>query len=205
MNATIIDNLTRAYSDPSDAAAEQRVLRDRLAASAQSAGVLDVAFRTIDSPFGPLLLAATEEGVVRVAFELEDHEAVLAHLAVDVSPRILLAPRRLESAAEQLDQYFDGRRRTFDLPLDLRLAHGFRRTVLDHLRVIPYGATESYAQVAARSGNPAAVRAAASSCSHNPVPLIVPCHRVVRSDGAIGNYLAGPAVKQALLSIEATS
>jgi methylated-DNA-[protein]-cysteine S-methyltransferase len=201
---TIVDDIREAYSRPSDAAI-QDTLRARLAASAESAGVLDIAVRTVDSPFGPLLLAATEEGVVRLAFELEDHDSVHARLATAISPRILRAPRRLDAAADQLDQYFAGRRRGFDLPVDLRLAHGFRRTVLDHLRAIPYGVTESYAQVAAGAGNPTAVRAAASACSHNPVPLIVPCHRVIRSDGAIGNYLAGAAVKEALLGLEAAA
>jgi methylated-DNA-[protein]-cysteine S-methyltransferase len=202
---TIIDTLREAFAGPSGIDRDQQVLRSRLAASAQSAGVLDVAFRTVDSPFGSLLLAATDNGVVRLAFELEDHEAVLAQLAADISPRILRAPRRLDVATEQLDQYFTSRRRIFDVPVDLRLARGFRRAVLDHLRDIPYGTTESYAQVAAGAGNPAAVRAAASACSHNPVPLIVPCHRVIRSDGAIGNYLAGAAVKHALLAIEAAA
>ena len=140
---------------------------------------------------------------MRVAFEVEGHDHVLGDLARDVSPRILPASKRLDPAARQLDQYFRRRRRSFDLPLDLRLATGFRAAVLAHLRTIPYGETESYAEAAAGAGRPAAVRAAATACAHNPLPLVVPCHRVVRSDGGDGGYLAGPEVKRALLDLEA--
>ncbi|MGI9023355.1 MAG: methylated-DNA--[protein]-cysteine S-methyltransferase [Acidimicrobiales bacterium] len=178
-------------------------LRARLAADAERAGLLDVAYRTVDSPVGPLLLAATEAGVVRVAFAREDHDHVLEVLAERISPRILRAPGRLDPAARQLDEYFAGTRRRFDIPLDLRLAHGFRRAVLDHLRSIPYGRTESYSAVAAASGSPAAVRAAGSACATNPLPLVVPCHRVVRSDGSIGQYGGGTEAKRMLLSMEA--
>ena len=180
-------------------------LRARLAAEAERAGVLDVAYRIVDSPFGPLLLAATNEGLVRVAFDREDHDVVLGFLAEQVSPRILAAPRRLDDVARELDEYFAGARRSFDVPVDLRLAHGFRRTVLDHLRSIAYGTTESYATVAAAAGSPAAVRAVGSACAHNPVPLVVPCHRVIRSDGTIGQYLGGTDAKQTLLALEAAA
>nr|MDP9006965.1 methylated-DNA--[protein]-cysteine S-methyltransferase [Actinomycetota bacterium] len=165
--------------------------------------LLDVAYRTVDSPIGSLLLAATTQGIVRIAFHIEDHHTVLEVLAERVSPRVLRAPARLDEVARQLDEYFSGARRSFDLPVDLRLAHGFRRSVLDHLRDIPYGATASYSTVAAAAGSPAAVRAVGSACANNPVPLVVPCHRVVRSDGAIGQYLGGVETKKALLSLEA--
>jgi len=195
----IIDRLRSAFTDTGN---DER-LTGHLAALAERQGLLDVAYRTVDSPFGSLLLAATAEGLVRVAFDREDHDAVLARLAADVSPRILRTPRRLDDAARQLDQYFAGRRRAFNVLVDLRLARGFRRSVLVHLRDIPYGSTQSYAAVARAAGNPSAVRAAASACSHNPLPLVVPCHRVVRSDGSIGAYLGGSAAKQALLALEA--
>lgn len=177
-------------------------LRTRLADDAATAGLLDVAHRTVDSPHGPLLVAATEAGVVRVAFALEDHAAVLDRLAATVSPRVLAAPARLDGAARQLDEYFAGRRRTFDLPIDLRLARGFRRQVLDHLREVPYGATATYTALAAAAGRPRAVRAVGSACATNPVPIVVPCHRVVRTDGTIGQYLGGTEVKRALLAME---
>ena len=197
----IIDRLTNAFTDVSSDAR----LHSRLAALAGKQGLLDVSYRTVDSPVGLLLLAATGEGLVRVAFSCEDHDAVLARLAGDISPRILRAPRRLDEAAHQLDEYFAGKRRAFSVPVDLQLAHGFRRSVLEHLRRIPYGVTQSYAAVARAAGNPSAVRAAASACSHNPLPLVVPCHRVVRSDGTTGEYLGGPEAKRALLAMEAAA
>ena len=178
-------------------------LHARLAAAAAADGILDVAYRTVDTPLGTLLLAATEQGLVRVAYPSQGHDAALAQLAELVSPRILSAPGRLDGVARQLDEYFAHRRRVFDLRLDLRLARGFRRGVLGHLLEIPYGITESYAQVAAATGSPRAVRAVGTACATNPVPIVVPCHRVVRSDGSFGGYAGGPAAKQALLTLEA--
>jgi methylated-DNA-[protein]-cysteine S-methyltransferase len=165
--------------------------------------VLDVAYRTIDSPVGTLLLAGTAQGLVRVAYESENHDQVLQHLADRISPRVLAAADRMDLAARELDEYFTGRRRVFDLPLDWRLANGFRRTVLRTLPDIGYGQTASYAAVATRAGNPKAVRAAATACATNPLPVVVPCHRVVRSDGGIGGYLGGVAAKRTLLALEA--
>lgn len=183
--------------------ADLRVLRDRLAERADAAGLLDVAYRTIDTPVGTLLLAATQAGLVRVAYASEDHDAVLAALAARISPRILNAPRRLDRAARELEEYFGAARRIFDLALDLRLATGFRRTVLSQLSGIGYGHTASYAAVAAAAGSPRAVRAVGTACATNPLPIIVPCHRVIRSDGSPGRYLGGPAAKQLLLNLEA--
>ncbi|GAB2995509.1 methylated-DNA--[protein]-cysteine S-methyltransferase [Amycolatopsis acidiphila] len=180
-------------------------LRERLAGAAQEAGLLDVGYRTMDSPVGPLLLAATERGLVRVAFDGENHDAVLAELSAVVSPRVLRAPARLDPAVRELDEYFRGRRQVFDVPLDLRLAKGFRRSVLDHLAHIPYGRTESYAQVAAGAGSPRAVRAAGTACATNPLPLVVPCHRVVRADGSSGRYRGGDQAKRTLLALEGAS
>ncbi len=178
-------------------------LHARLVADAAAAGLLDVAYRTVDTPVGTLLLAATDVGLVRVAFPNEDHDAVLSALAAKVSPRILRAPARLDDASRQLDEYFAGSRRVFELPLDNRLSRGFRRAVLAHLPDIAYGRTESYAQVAAAAGSPKAVRAVGTACATNPLPVIVPCHRVVRSDGAFGGYLGGADAKRTLLTLEA--
>lgn len=180
-----------------------RRLHERLIAAAQRDGLLDLAYRTFDSPVGPLLLAATDQGLVRVAYAREDHDAVLARLADAVSPRILRAPARLETTVRQLDEYFAGGRRTFDLPLDFRLSKGFRRAVLAHLPEIGYGSTESYAQVAAAAGSPKAVRAVGTACATNPLPVVVPCHRVVRSDGSFGGYVGGEDAKRTLLTLEA--
>jgi methylated-DNA-[protein]-cysteine S-methyltransferase len=184
-----------------DEAADAR-LRARLAAAAEREGILDVAYRLIETPVGLLLLAATDRGLVRVAYDREGHDAVLAALAGAVSPRILHAPARLETVSRQLEEYFAGRRRAFDVPLDFRLAHGFRRSVLAHLPAIGYGRTESYAQVAAAAGSPRAVRAAGTACATNPLPVIVPCHRVIRSDGSPGAYVGGPDAKRSLLGLE---
>lgn len=182
---------------------ELGALHDRLAARADEAGLLDLAYRTIDSPVGTLLLVATPAGLVRVAFASEDHDRVLAALASQISPRILNSPRRLDDVARELDEYFGRTRRVFDLPLDFQLATGFRRTVLSQLPTIGYGQTASYAQVAAAAGSPRAVRAAGTACALNPLPVVVPCHRVIRSDGSPGAYRGGPAAKQLLLNLEA--
>ncbi|WP_051897740.1 methylated-DNA--[protein]-cysteine S-methyltransferase [Sciscionella sediminilitoris] len=178
-------------------------LRARLAEQAASAGVLDIAYRTHDTPVGRLLLAATEAGVLRVAYEREEHERVLASLADTVSPRILHAPGRLDRLATELDEYFTGKRRSFDVPLDLRLSKGFRREVLGHLRDIGYGETASYAGIAAAAGSPRAVRAAGSACATNPIPVVLPCHRVLRSDGSLSGYVGGVEAKRKLLELEA--
>lgn len=180
-------------------------LAARFSAAAAAEGLVDVAYRVVDSPVGALLLAGTGAGLVRVAFASEGHDAVLEQLAAAVSPRVLRAPARLDAAARELDEYFAGRRRRFDLPLDLRLAHGFRREVLDHLPEIAYGHTASYAAVAALTSSPRAVRAVGTACARNPLPLVVPCHRVVRSDGSIGAYLGGPEAKALLLSLESAA
>lgn len=184
--------------------AELATLTEEFAVRADRDGLVDVAFRYVDSPHGPLLLAATDVGIVRVAFVIEDHDAVLTDLARTVSPRVLEFPRRTEAAARQLDEYFAGSRRAFDLPVDLRLLHGFRRDVVARLPEIAYGTTASYGQLAAEMGNPKAVRAVGSACAHNPVPVIVPCHRVIRSDGSVGNYLGGVEAKRSLLALEAS-
>lgn len=180
-------------------------LRARLANSAAAEGLLDVAYRTVDSPIGPLLIAATGTGLVRVAFAAEGHDHVLQDLADRLSPRLLRAPHRLDAAARELDEYFAGTRRAFDLDLDWSLARGFRAEVLHHLPEIAYGRTASYAAVAELAGRPRAVRAVGTACATNPLPIVVPCHRVVRSDGSLGGYLAGPDAKATLLSLEAAA
>lgn len=178
-------------------------LHARLVAAAAEHDLLDLVYRTVDSPVGTLLVAATPEGVVRVAFDLEGHDDVLTSLSATVSPRVLHAPGRLDAVARELDEYFTGGRTAFDLPVDLRLTQGFRRRVVEQLREIPYGSRASYAAVAASVGNPKAVRAVGTACATNPVPVIVPCHRVVRSDGTTGAYRGGPEAKARLLAREA--
>lgn len=194
----------RATLEPLDRVdpAHLEKLHESLWRAAEQAGMLDVGYRTLDTPVGLLLLAATERGIVRVAFEREDHDAVLANLAKRISPRILKAPARVDIAAKQLDEYFAGQRTTFEIPVDRSLSKGFRLNVLQHLSGIGFGHTESYTEVAAATGSPQAVRAVGSACATNPLPVIVPCHRVVRSDGSLGGYLGGLDAKRFLLELE---
>ena len=182
-----------------------RGLHRRLEEGAARAGLLDVAFTTVSTPVGVLLLAATEEGLVRVAYAREDHDAVLQDLARRISPRVLHAPVRLAPAVRQLEEYFAGTRTGFDLPLDRSLSHGFRRLVQEHLPDIGYGRTESYGAVARSVGRPQAVRAVGTACATNPLPVVVPCHRVLRGDGGLGGYVGGLEAKTALLELEAAA
>lgn len=195
-------NLAEAFAASAD---DVQRLHQRLSAAAQADGILDVAYRTVDTPVGTLLLAATNAGLVRVAYASEDHDTVLQALSDRISPRVLHAPARLDATARELDEYFAGRRHRFDLPLDWQLTHGFRRTVLTHLADIGYGRTASYAAVAQLAGNPKAVRAVGTACATNPLPVVVPCHRVVRSDGSMGGYLGGVDAKRTLLALEASA
>jgi len=197
---TIEDQL-RASIPQSSAEVIERA-HERLVMRADREGLLDVAYRTLDTPVGSLLLAASADGLLRIAYEREDHDLVLDDLSRQVSPRLLRAPARLDHVARQLEQYFAGSRRIFDLVLDLRLPSGFRRQVLNELRKIGYGQTASYGDVAAATGSPRATRATGTACATNPLPIVIPCHRVVRSNGELGQYLGGIEIKRALLSLE---
>ena len=187
---------------PAITEAELAALHDRLAQRAEADGLLDVAYRTLDTPVGTLLLAATPAGLVRVAYPVEGHDQVLQSLATKISPRVLSAPRRLDAAAREIDEYFAGRRHRFGLPLDHRLSSGFRREVLAQLPSISYGHTASYGTIAAAVGHPKAFRAVGTACATNPLPIVVPCHRVVKSGGELGNYRGGPAAKRFLVELE---
>lgn len=180
-------------------------LRHRLGEAAEANDLLDVAYRIVGSPVGDLLLAATDVGLVRVAFSKENHDDVLQALSDRVSPRILHHPARLDAAAHQLDEYFAGHLHTFAVPLDWRLSTGFRATVLQRLADIGYGHTASYGDVARLAGRPNAFRAVGTACATNPLPVIVPCHRVVRADRTMGGYLGGTDAKATLLALEARS
>lgn len=192
---------TNMFANPDESVILDR-LHTQLQFAAAAEGLLDIAYRTVDTPIGALLLARTDQGLIRVAFAVEGHDAVLAMLADTVSPRILRAPARLDDTARQLDEYFTHQRTRFDIAVDLRLAQGFRRSVIEHLRVIGYGQRETYAEVAAAVGSPKAVRAVGTACARNPLPVVIPCHRVVRSDGSPGQYAGGAATKLTLLDFE---
>jgi len=174
----------------------------RLAERASEEGLLDVAYTTTDSPFGPLLLAKTRRGLVRVGLPNQDTGELLADLAGRVSPRVLEAPAELDEARRELDLYFAGKLDRFDLPLDWQLSQGFRLRVLRAIARIPYGQTRTYTEMATKAGNERAVRAAGSACGSNPIPLVVPCHRVLRTSGALGGYGGGLPMKEALLELE---
>jgi methylated-DNA-[protein]-cysteine S-methyltransferase len=176
---------------------------DRLAARANEEGLVDVAYATVDTPLGTGLVAATPKGLVRVALPNEEIEKVLVYLARKVSPRVLEFPARLDEARRELDEYFEGRRDRFELPLDWRLSHpGFYRRVLRGIARVPFGEVITYTEAAQRAGNPRAFRAAGTAVGLNPIPIVVPCHRVIRAGGEIGNYGGGPQMKRFLLELE---
>ena len=196
------DGTADILSAPVDAETMNRLHR-RLVRQAEQERLLDVAYTVVDSPLGRLLLAATPRGLVRVAYASEEHDPVLDTLAQKLSPRILRAPQRLDVVARELEEYFAKHRQVFDLPLDLSLSHGFRQLVQQHLPEIGYGQTRSYRQVAELVGNPNAVRAVGTACATNPLPVVIPCHRVLRADGSLGGYIGGAAAKATLLNLEA--
>lgn len=178
-------------------------IRSGFTKRAAKEGLIDVAYEIHESPYGPLVIGATGAGLVRVALSVENEAAVLDDLARRISGRILRADRpQITKAREQLDQYFDGKRKKFRLKLDWQLAHGFRREVLAVTSAIPYGKTSSYSEVAVEAGSPKAVRAAGSALATNPLPIVVPCHRVLKSDGQVGSYLGGSSMKKELLEME---
>jgi methylated-DNA-[protein]-cysteine S-methyltransferase len=176
-------------------------LRAALADRAASEGLLNVAYTTLDSPVGTLTVARTPRGIVRVAFDGET--GVLDELAARISPRVLRAPGHLDDARRELDEYFAGRRTAFDLPLDWALSSGFRRKVLIETAAIPYARTSTYAALATAAGSPRAFRAAGTALATNPIPVIVPCHRVLPASGDLGQYRGGPTRKRLLLDLEA--
>jgi len=185
-----------------DGASWKRI-RGELVRRADAEGLIDVAFECHDSPLGTMLVGATAAGVVRIGLPAEGEAAVLDELAQRVSPRILRARREtLTRIRHQLEEYFTGTRRAFDVPLDWQLTGGFRRSVLQATARIPYGHTASYRDVATQAGRPAAVRAAGTALARNPLPIIVPCHRVLRTGGQLGSYRGGPEAKASLLDLE---
>lgn len=192
---------------------ELRRLTGRLAEEADQENLVDVSYRTVDSPIGPLFLATTDTGLVRVAFENEDTDAVLTELSERISPRIIENPKPLDVVARELDEYFAGDRHSYDLPLDFSMSASasaraskntepFRQIVQQYLPHIDYGSTRSYKEVAEAVGNPKAVRAVGTACATNPIPVVVPCHRVLRTDGTLGGYRGGLEAKKLLLELE---
>jgi methylated-DNA-[protein]-cysteine S-methyltransferase len=174
-----------------------------VAEGAAAEGLLDVAYSTVDSPLGPLMAATTPRGLVRLSYsKFRDDDVVLAELARRVSPRVLEAPARLDAVRRELDEYFEGRRTGFDLPIDWALTRGFTTAVLRATAQVGFGQTTTYAEVAGAAGSPRAVRAAGNSLGSNPMPIVVPCHRVLRTGGGLGGYTGGLENKEFLLRLE---
>ena len=173
-----------------------------LAERAEKEGLVDVAYAQVDSPLGPLTVAATERGLVRLAYPDRSLDEVLGRLAEAISPRVLEAPARLDPVRRELEEYFEGRRRRFETPIDWALTAGFFRRVLQATARIGYGQVRTYAEVAERAGNVKAVRAAGNGLGSNPIPVVVPCHRVVRTGGGLGGYTGGLERKEFLLGLE---
>jgi methylated-DNA-[protein]-cysteine S-methyltransferase len=197
---TEFDTLERALRDPPT---ERDARIPDLVGAAAAAGLLDVAYASLDSPVGILLLAATTRGLVRIAYlDGDDQDAVLNDLAVSVSPRILAAPRRLDEPRRELDEYFSGQRSNFGVALDWRLTRGFGRRVLEATARIPYGSVCTYKQLARQAGSPRGSRAAGNALGANPLPIVVPCHRVLHTGGGLGGYTGGLDRKRTLLAIE---
>jgi methylated-DNA-[protein]-cysteine S-methyltransferase len=189
---------TTDASGAAAAAAAAGRLNTRIAAE----GLADVSYAPLDSPFGTMLLAATQRGLVRLAFPEEPVDSVLERLARRISPRIVETSDGLDSVRRELDEYFSGRRRRFELPLDWALVGPFGRRVLRVTAEIPYGGVLSYAEVAADAGSPRGSRAAGNALGANPIPIVIPCHRVLRSGGALGGYGGGVERKRWLLELE---
>jgi methylated-DNA-[protein]-cysteine S-methyltransferase len=195
-------NALKRLADRGEVARRSRAAADRLGDLAATEGLLDVAFAEVGSPVGELLVAVTPRGLVRVAFASEGWDEVLAELAARVSPRILASDRATDDVRRELDEYFDRRRDRFDLPLDRRLIHGIARDVLSATARIPFGRTSTYGEIARRIGNPRAARAVGNALGSNPIPIVIPCHRVLRAGGALGGYGGGVERKEVLLDLE---
>ena len=199
--------LRSASLPPGDAGAAAAA--GKLVARAEDEGLIEVAYGAVESPFGELLAAVTPRGLLRLSYDPSRNDAVLEQIAAKVSPRILEAPERLDPVRRQLDEYFEGQRRKFDLKLDWRLTRGFFQKILRETARVRFGELATYKQMAEAAGSPRAVRAAGNALGSNPIPIVVPCHRIVRTGGKLGGYggqlgpyIGGPGVKQRLLELE---
>ena len=196
------DDLERRLSEVPPATLDVERLRAELAQRAGDEGVLDVAYGIADSPLGPLTVIVTDRGLVRLSYAHEAIDEQLDEIAARISPRVLASPERTDRVRRQLDEYFSGDRRRFDVPIDWRLVRGFAGQVLRATARIPFGSVSSYREVAAEAGSPNAYRAAGNALGSNPVPIVVPCHRVLHAGGGLGGYTGGLERKRYLLGLE---
>ncbi|MEA2477426.1 MAG: methylated-DNA-[protein]-cysteine S-methyltransferase [Actinomycetota bacterium] len=195
-----MSDITRKLKGPRSAA--PALLVDDLKRRAAEQDLMDVAYAPLDSPVGPLVVAATRRGLVRISYVYEDPEFVVEDLAARISPRVLEAPERLDDVRRELDEYFDGTRTNFDIAIDWRLTAGFTRKVLRATARVPYGSTSTYREVAGKAGSPRGSRAAGNALGSNPIPIVVPCHRILHSGGGMGGYTGGLDKKIYLLNLE---
>ena len=202
MSGVTEDQITGAVRGAAAGEVDTAALSASVAERASQEGILDLAYCEIDSPVGSLLAVATPEGLVQLGYPLQPRDEVLESLSRRISPRLLEAPARLDPVRRELDEYFAGRRQAFDVRVDWRLTGGFTRKVLRETARIPFGETRSYMQIAAKAGSPRAHRAAGSALGANPIPIVVPCHRVLRTGGGLGGYGGGLDVKRELLRLE---
>jgi methylated-DNA-[protein]-cysteine S-methyltransferase len=185
-----------------DAAMRAVAVRERFREAAETAGAVDVAVGSMDSPVGPLFLAVTPRGVLHIGFPNADHDVTLREISAVVSPRIVGAARATDEVRRELDEYFSGRRTDFSLRLDRRLMTPFAREVLAATAKVPFGATTTYGDIASRIHRPGAARAVGAALGSNPIPIVVPCHRVVGAAGALTGYGGGLDRKIYLLQLE---
>jgi len=198
-------DLERRLARPATRTLDPVRVTAELARRADAEGLLDVAWATLETPLGPIAVFVTPRGLVRVAYDRENFAQVADAVAEQVSPRVLMAPRRTDPVRRQLDAYFAKGRRAFDLPIDWTLVRGFNQGVLRATAAIPYGEMASYGEVAAAAGSPRAARAAGNALAGNPIPIVVPCHRVIHADGGLGGYTGGLETKRFLLKLEGAS
>jgi methylated-DNA-[protein]-cysteine S-methyltransferase len=199
--------LKTAGLPPGDAGAAAAA--GRFLARAEEEGLLDVAYGSVESPLGELLVAVTPRGLLRISYDPSRNDAVLEQISERVSPRVLEDPARLDEVRRELDEYFEGRRRQFDLRLDWSLTKGFVQKILRATAALDYGQLATYKQMAEAAGSPRATRAAGNALGSNPIPIVVPCHRIVRTGGKVGGYggslgpyIGGPGIKERLLALE---
>jgi methylated-DNA-[protein]-cysteine S-methyltransferase len=197
----VMKELERALKGSLPAEASRAAL-ERLAERAAAEGLVDVAYALVDSPVGPLVAAATPRGLVEISYDADELDTVLDTLSRRLSPRVLEAPTRLDPVRRELEEYFEGRRTEFDLPLDWSLTKGFFQRVLRATAKVPYGEVSTYRAMAAKAGNERAVRAAGNALGANPIPIVVPCHRILRTGGGLGGYGGGVEAKEFLLRLE---
>ena len=199
-----MNELEQRLAKPPRGALDRDRLQRELGRRAADANLLEVAYAPLDSPLGVLTVFVTPRGLVRLAYDDERTDEALDELALIIGPRIIEAPGRTDAIRRELEAYFARGLRTFSQPIDWRLIHGFAASVLKATARVPFGVVTSYGQLASEAGSPRAARAAGNALGSNPIPIVVPCHRVLHADGGLGGYSGGLDRKRFLLELEGT-